>query len=321
MTQTPGAHPVTSSSAALEGFGTALTAAGRSAHTIRSYEASVTRLLGHLERVGADWRAPTRRQLRAWLASISADGVSQATMASRLAGARAFYRHAQRMGWVEGDPLVAISTPKRPRRLPRVLATDEVEALLEPPALLAPTDPSRADEALRQRDLAIVELAYAAGLRISELAGLDVGDADLGRAQVRVMGKRRRERECPLGRPALEALRAWLGEGRPRLRERSALDDDGALFLNATGTRLGVRGMRGRIDRLVRLAGLDRGVSPHTLRHSFASHLLDGGADLRVVQELLGHASLATTQVYTHVTPARLRSTYQAAHPRSIARG
>jgi site-specific recombinase XerD len=315
VTETPGAHPTVPPEAALEGFVTALAAAARSTHTIRSYEASVTRLLAHLERAGADWRAPTRRQLRSWLASISAGGVSQATMASRLAGARAFYRHAQRMGWVDGDPFVAITTPKRPRRLPRVLGADEVEALLDS------VGGSHVDAVLEQRDRAIVELAYAAGLRISELAGLDVGDADLRRAQVRVMGKRRRERECPLGGPAVDALGTWLAEGRPVLRERSPHDDDGALFLNAAGTRLGVRGMRGRIDRLVRLAGLDRGVSPHTLRHSFASHLLDGGADLRVVQELLGHASLATTQVYTHVTPARLRSTYQAAHPRSTARG
>ncbi|MET0773846.1 MAG: tyrosine-type recombinase/integrase [Candidatus Limnocylindrales bacterium] len=315
MTQTPGPDPTITDRAALEGFVTALTAAGRSAHTIRSYQASVTRLLGHLASAGADWRAPTRRQLRAWLASISADGVGQATMASRLAGARAFYRHAHRMGWVEGDPFVAITTPKRPRRLPRVLGTDEVEALLDSVA------GSRVGQAVDQRDRAIVELAYAAGLRISELAGLDIGDADLRRAQVRVMGKRRRERECPIGGPAVDALGSWLADGRHVLRDRSTSDDDGALFLNTAGTRLGVRGMRARIDRLVRLAGLDRGVSPHTLRHSFASHLLDGGADLRVVQELLGHASLATTQVYTHVTPARLQATYRAAHPRSTARG
>lgn len=300
---------------AVSAFVTALEAAGRSAHTIRSYEASATGLLDHLARAGAEWRAPTRRQLRAWLASIAAQGVSQATVASRLAGGRAFYRHAQRAGWTQGDPFVAIVTPKRPRRLPRVLGADEVEALLDSIA------GSRVGDVLERRDRAIVELAYAAGLRISELSGLDVTALDLRRAQVRVLGKRRRERECPLGGPAVDALAAWLEEGRPVLRERSAAEDDGALFLNVAGTRLGVRGMRARFDRLALRAGLDRGVSPHTLRHSFASHLLDGGADLRVVQELLGHASLATTQVYTHVTPARLRASYQAAHPRSTARG
>jgi integrase/recombinase XerC len=294
---------------------TALEAAGRSPHTIRSYEASARRLLEHLARVGVAWRAPTRRALRAWLASIAAQGVTPATMASHLAGGRAFYRYAQRAGWTIGDPFVDITTPKRPRRLPRVLGTDEVEALLDSVA------GSHVGAALEQRDRAIVELAYAGGLRISELAGLDVSAVDLARAQVRVLGKRRRERECPLGGPAVDALTTWLADGRPRLRERSRTDEDGALFLNAAGGRLGVRGMRSRIERLVSRAGLDRGVSPHTLRHSFASHLLDGGADLRVVQELLGHASLATTQVYTHVTPARLRATYRSAHPRSVARG
>ncbi len=300
---------------ALEAFLTALAAAGRSAHTIRSYETSARGLLGHLARAGGDWRSPSRRELRAWLASVVASGVSQTTVASRLAGARAFYRHAQRAGWTQGDPFVAITTPKRPKRLPRVLGTDEVEALLDSVAGSVVGDP------LAQRDRAIVEVAYAGGLRISELSGLDVGDLDLRRAQVRVMGKRRKERECPLGRLAVDALATWLEDGRPALRAASAADDDGALFINAAGSRLGVRGMRDRIDRLALRAGLDRGVSPHTLRHSFASHLLDGGADLRVVQELLGHASLATTQVYTHVTPARLRASYQAAHPRSTARG
>jgi site-specific recombinase XerD len=311
---------------ALAAFVTSLQALDRSEHTIRSYGATVRRLLGWLERQpGADWRTPSRQQLRAWLASLAADGVSAPTMASRLAGARAFYRHALRMGWIDHDPWAAIVTPRRPRRLPRVLGTDEVEALLDVVAGSAGAPPlaghaTALDEALEQRDRAILETAYGGGLRISELSGLDVSDLDLRRGEARVLGKRRKERVCLLGTPAIDALATWLDEGRPALRAGSAADDDGALFLNATGTRLGIRGMRSRIARLVLRAGLDRGVSPHTLRHSFASHLLDGGADLRVVQELLGHASLATTQVYTHVTPARLRASYQAAHPRSTAR-
>jgi integrase/recombinase XerC len=316
------AIPVTDQEA-IASFVVGLRALDRSEHTIRSYEATVTRLLGWLARQpGADWRSPTRRQLRAWLASIAASGVSQGTVASRLAGARAFYRHARTMGWIGNDPFAAIVTPRRPRRLPRVLGPDEVEALLDVVAgSSSAVDDRDASDALEQRDRAIVETAYAGGLRISELAGLDLSDVELGRKVVRVLGKRRKERECQLGGPALDALQAWLGDGRRVLRAESAAEDDGALFLNARGTRLGIRGMRARIERLVLRAGLDRGVSPHTLRHSFASHLLDGGADLRVVQELLGHASLATTQVYTHVTPARLRATYQAAHPRSTARG
>jgi len=176
-------------------------------------------------------------------------------------------------------------------------------------------------EPLELRDRAIVELAYAGGLRISELAALTFGDLDLRRGEVRVLGKGRKERMTLLGAPAREALSEWLTEGRPALRARAGatMPDDGTVFLNHRGRPLGVRGMRGRIDRLAGRAGLPDGVSPHTLRHSFASHLLDGGADLRVVQELLGHASLATTQIYTHVSPGRLRASYRAAHPRARA--
>jgi site-specific recombinase XerD len=166
-----------------------------------------------------------------------------------------------------------------------------------------------------------VETAYAAGLRISELAAADLGSLDLRRGELRVLGKGRKERIGLLGRPAREALRAYLDEGRPvllgRLPPLEAVPT--AVFLNHHGAQLGVRGLRGRLDRLRRLAGLPEGVSPHTLRHSFATHLLEGGADLRVVQELLGHESLATTQVYTHVSPARLQDAYRSAHPRARA--
>jgi site-specific recombinase XerD len=173
------------------------------------------------------------------------------------------------------------------------------------------------------RDVAILETAYAAGLRIAELAGLTVGAVDVGRGEVRVTGKGRKERVSLLGRPACGALVRYLDEGRPELRRRAAVgtgrppDDAGILFLNHRGAPMGARGIRWRLERLRVAAGLSEGVSPHTLRHSFATHLLDGGADLRVVQELLGHESLATTQVYTHVSPARLRAAYTASHPRA----
>ncbi len=182
-------------------------------------------------------------------------------------------------------------------------------------------DPELA-RALALRDRALVETAYAAGLRISELAAADLGSLDLRRGELRVLGKGRKERIGLLGRPAREALRAYLDEGRPELQRRlpsSAAPASSAVFLNHHGGALGVRGLRGRLDRLCRLAGLPEGVSPHTLRHSFATHLLEGGADLRVVQELLGHESLATTQVYTHVSPARLQDAYRSAHPRARA--
>ncbi|HXG25505.1 MAG TPA: tyrosine-type recombinase/integrase, partial [Candidatus Binatia bacterium] len=179
-------------------------------------------------------------------------------------------------------------------------------------------------------DRAIVEVAYAAGLRVSELAAARLQSIDLRRGEIRVYGKGRKERVGLLGRPAIEALEAYLEEGRPGLlARRRAMRGRGAappspepdeVFLNHEGAPIGVRGLRFRIDRLCRIAGLPEGVSPHTLRHSFATHLLDGGADLRIVQELLGHESLATTQVYTHVSAARLRAAYVDAHPRARAR-
>jgi integrase/recombinase XerD len=176
--------------------------------------------------------------------------------------------------------------------------------------------------ALALRDRAIVEVAYAAGLRISELAAADLVSLDLRRGEIRVIGKGRKERIGLLGRPAIAALEAYVDQGRPLLAERApgrSADSPPptAIFLNHTGGPLGVRGLRYRLDRLCRLAGLPEGVSPHTLRHSFATHLLDGGADLRVVQELLGHENLATTQIYTHVSPGRLAAAYRDAHPRA----
>jgi site-specific recombinase XerD len=182
--------------------------------------------------------------------------------------------------------------------------------------------PSELTIAIAVRDRAIVETAYAAGLRISELATAELAALDLGRGEIRVLGKGRKERIGLLGRPARAALGGYLEDGRPVLAARRSgrgLDDAAPteIFLNHRGDAIGVRGLRYRLDLLRRRAGLPAGVSPHTLRHSFATHLLEGGADLRVVQELLGHESLATTQVYTHVSPARLRSAYRGAHPRA----
>ena len=333
---------------ALASFLEALSARDASPHTIRAYRTALTDYLGWLASADARaltrpghpddaaWERPGRAVLRGYLGHL-ADRLARRSVGSRLGAVRSFYRHGRRAGWLEGDPWAAIATPRQGSRLPRVLDVGQVEQLLDAtdvhpsrspvarpgrsvsggPVQPAPGARERQQAWLAVRDRAIVETAYAAGLRISELAGLRHGDLDLRHAELRVLGKGRKERAALLGRPAVEALDAYLREVRPILQERSQSADPGFVFLNARGGPMGVRGVRLRIDRLVRLAGLPDGVSPHTLRHSFASHLLDGGADLRVVQELLGHSSLATTQLYTHVSPGRLRTAYASAHPRA----
>jgi len=335
---------------ALASFLEALSARDASPHTIRAYLTALTDYLGWLAEADAAalartghpedtaWERPSRAVLRGYLGHLS-DRLSRRSIGSRLGAVRSFYRHGRRAGWVEGDPWAAIATPRQGTRLPRVLDVAQVERLLDatdvrvartdlPPAgagsshgrATRPAMPgARALDAvgLAVRDRAIVETAYAAGLRVSELAGLRSRDLDLRHAEARVLGKGRKERVALLGRPAVEALEAYLRDVRPVLRARTRDSDLGFVFLNSRGGPMGVRGVRLRVHRLVRLAGLPEGVSPHTLRHSFASHLLEGGADLRVVQELLGHSSLATTQLYTHVSPGRLRAAYAAAHPRA----
>jgi site-specific recombinase XerD len=306
---------------ALDAFLGGLAARDASVHTRRSYRTAVGQYLEWLEARGADWRSPSRTELRAYLAHL-AERLSRRSISSRLAALRSFYRYARREGRVEADPWSTVLTPRLPRRLPSVLAVTEVEQLIaaastDSPAATRATKKIAA--ALALRDAALVETAYAAGLRASELAGARLADLDLERGELRVLGKGRRERIGLLGGPARDALAGYLVRGRPVLMARAGRDsrDSGSLFLNARGGPLGVRGLRYRLDVLVKRAGLPAGTSPHTLRHSFASHLLEGGADLRVVQELLGHASLGTTQVYTHVSPSRLRGVYRRAHPRA----
>ncbi len=320
---------------ALQRFLRSLDARDASPNTRRSYDASIAAYLAWLEGHGADWRAPSRSLLRAYLADLT-EGHAKSTVAQRMAALRAFHRYAAREGIAPGDPWGVISTPRLPRRLPKVLEIEQVEGLLAvvdadlDAAETGGTPTSRQDPALARalalRDRALVETAYAAGLRISELAAADLGSLDLRRGELRVLGKGRKERVGLLGRPAREALTAYLDEGRPELLERRGIEGSETdpplpteVFLNHLGGPLGVRGLRLRLDRLRRLAGLPEGITPHTLRHSFATHLLEGGADLRVVQELLGHESLATTQIYTHVSPTRLRDAYRLAHPRARA--
>jgi integrase/recombinase XerC len=296
---------------ALDAFLGRLAARDSSENTRRAYATAVTQYLGYLDTRRADWRDPGRAEVRGYLAHLTDRSLSKRSISSRVAALRSFYRYARREGVVAADPWSAALTPRLPRRLPQVLGVADVEQLIDE------THDEHTSRPLLLRDVAMVETAYAAGLRISEIAGAQLADLDLQRGELRVMGKGRKERATLLGGPAREALAAYVAEGRPALVAKAASGDQGSLFVNSRGAPLGVRGVRYRLDRLMRAAGMPSGSSPHTLRHSFASHLLEGGADLRVVQELLGHASLGTTQIYPHVSPARLRSAYRQAHPRS----
>ncbi|MEA2677727.1 MAG: integrase/recombinase XerC [Chloroflexota bacterium] len=296
---------------ALDSFLRRLAARDASEHTRRSYRTTLTQYLDFLATRGVDWRKPPRPLVRGYMAELAERPLAKRSISNRLAALRSFYRWARREGLVDADPWSGALTPRQPRRLPAVLSLEQVENLLD----VAPHSSARRPLALR--DKAIIETAYAGGLRISELAAARLADLDLVRGELRVLGKGRKERITLLGGPAREALNTYLRDGRPELLDRGKSAESGVVFLNSKGEPLGVRGLRYRLERLMLAAGLPQGTSVHTLRHSFASHLLEGGADLRVVQELLGHASLGTTQVYTHVTPARLRSAYRAAHPRS----
>jgi site-specific recombinase XerD len=323
-------------------FLSALAARGSSANTSRSYAGTVGTYLEWLAARDIDWREPSRATLRSYMAELG-EGRDKRTVAQRLAALRSFYRFTTRQGLTAGNPVAALATPRQPRRLPKVLSVGQTEELIEAAAAEAPESAAPVgtsggsagaaagrkagrdtDAATRRaislRDVALIETAYAAGLRISELASLKMSNVDLKRGEVRVQGKGRKERVSLLGRPARAAIEHYAAEARATLAAHGPEADDGTLFLNARGGPLGTRGMRYVLDRLRIEAGLPAGVSPHTLRHSFATHLLDGGADLRVVQELLGHESLATTQLYTHVSPARLRAAYTASHPRARSR-
>lgn len=253
------------------------------------------------------------RLFRHYLAALKSEGRARSTMARRLAAWRSFYRYLRREGFIEDNPLARMAGPKQEKRLPRFLCEEEAALLVEAPDLSHP---------LGLRDRALLETLYASGLRIAELESLSLGDLDLESGYVRVMGKRSRERMVPLGNRAVEALRRYLREGRARLLANSSPPKTGkifnhALFLNRWGERLSGRGVRKIIDKYVEKVSLERRINPHALRHSFATHLLNAGADLRSVQELLGHSRLSSTQVYTHVTGERLKQVYRRAHPRA----
>ncbi|MEV7808567.1 tyrosine recombinase XerC [Microbispora sp. NPDC088329] len=299
---------------ALGEFGTALEQFERhlrlerdlSPHTLRAYLGDISSLFAHMRNAGhEDVSALDVTVLRDWLGDQHQSGRSRATLARRSACARVFTAFCHRRGWLASDPGLLLGTAKAERRLPKVLDQAEAEAVL---GTQGPGDPKDL------RDRAMLELLYATGVRVSELCGLDVDDVDRDRRTVRVLGKGRRERTVPFGLPALHALDAWCVRGRPLwLREGSGP----ALFLGTRGGRIDQGTVRRVVHaRLARVEGTPD-MGPHGLRHTAATHLLEGGADLRSVQEMLGHASLATTQIYTHVSIERLRAAYRQAHPRA----
>jgi len=289
-----------------------LRARALSAATERSYRTAVERLVAWYDAEGIDWRTPSRADLRRYIALLSEDG-ERSTVQQRLAALGTFYRFWVRQGSVAKDPLHALARPKREKRLPDVLSQAQVEQLIAQAAI--GTSP-----ALALRDTALIELLYGAGLRIAEVVAITLADLQLGRGEVKVTGKGEKQRVALFGAPCIRALESYLSGGRPALAAL-ATPSISALFLNRNGGALGERGARARLDDIARAAGLPEAFHPHTLRHSFATHLLDGGADLRVVQELLGHESLGTTQVYTHVSTTRLRGLYKSAHPRARRTG
>jgi integrase/recombinase XerC len=286
---------------------------GLSPHTVRAYIGDARSLLEHACRCGIGELAELDiAVIRAWLATQHAAGQARATIARRAAAARTLTAFAHSRGWLGTDPGPLLGTPKTGRPLPQVLAREQMQAVLAAEVVPAP-GPGRG-AALVLRDAAIMELLYASGIRVSELCGLDIGDIDPERRTARVLGKGSKERVVPIGIPAATAVRRWCDDGRPQL----AVGRSGrALFVGARGGRIDPRIARRVVHARIAAAGSVPDTSPHGLRHTAATHLLEGGADLRSVQEILGHASLGSTQIYTHVSIERLMSAYRQAHPRA----
>jgi integrase/recombinase XerC len=281
---------------------------GRSEHTRRAYLGDLRSLFGFIDgRAGLD--ALSLSILRSWLAAAAGTGAARTTLARRTSAVKAFTAWAARRGLLSGDPAARLQVPKAHRTLPAVLRQDQA---LE--AMAAAKSGAEQGDPLALRDRLIVEMLYATGIRVSELCGLDIDDVDIHHRLVRVLGKGNKQRSAPFGAPAADALRSWLADGRPAL---VTAESGPALLLGARGRRLDVRQARTVVHQTIAAVGGAPDMGPHGLRHSAATHLLEGGADLRVVQELLGHASLATTQLYTHVAVSRLRAVHDQAHPRA----
>jgi len=283
---------------------------GMSEHTQRAYTGDVRNLISYeLDRGITNLSDVTLSDLRSWLAAQSENGAARSTLARRAASVRAFLRWATRTGLIEADPSLRLVAPKLVKYLPGVLKQDQVSAVLDVAAVAADDQ-----DPVHLRDRAMLELLYASGIRVGELVGLDIDDLDFGSNLVRVMGKGAKQRMVPFGVPAATAIQGWLQLGRGQVVTGAS---GPALFLGRRGGRVDPRQVRMAVHQVLRHVPDAPDMGPHGLRHSAATHLLEGGADLRAVQELLGHASLATTQIYTHVSVERLKQSYQQAHPRA----
>jgi integrase/recombinase XerC len=280
-----------------------------SALTVKSYREDLQALAAYLGERYQSAPQPgdvTTLDLRGYLAALHERQYAKTTIARRLASLRSFFRFGQREGWSAANPAKPLRNPRKSRALPHFLSSADLDRLLGTPP---------ADKPMGLRDRAILEVLYSAGLRVSELVGLNDGDMDLAEGIVRVRGKGKRERLAPIGSYAAKALASWRRVRRVSQREKSGIETP--VFVNKSGRRLTTRSVGRLLEKHLAAAGLDKRTTPHTLRHSFATHLLDSGADIRSVQELLGHKSLVTTQIYTHLTTANLRAVYEKAHPRA----
>ena len=282
-----------------------------SVHTIRAYLGDLESLLNHLETIGVtDISQLELVHLRSWLANQQVKGGARTTLSRRAVSVRLFTKWAVKNKYLAKDVAATLATPKGHRNLPEVLDITDAKTAMDSLATRA----SEEETPISLRDVAMVELLYATGARVAELCGLDVSDIDYDRQTIRVLGKGNKERTIPLGNPAMKALNVWLKEGRDLIKNSLS---GNAVFLGARGKRIDQRTVRTVVyNALQAIEGIER-MGPHALRHSAATHLLEGGADLRTVQEILGHASLATTQIYTHVSTERLQKAFKQAHPRA----
>ena len=282
-----------------------------SENSIRAYLADLESLLLHINQLGVSEFAQLElNHIRSWLANLSSKGAARSSITRRVVSIRAFTYWGARSGWLARDIGKDLIAPKPERSLPDVLDVESAALTIKALEIRAQEEES----ASSLRDLALVEVLYGSGIRISELVGLDLGDIDRQRSTIKVMGKGSKERIVPLGQPALNAVDNWINKGRAELVSEAS---GSALFIGSRGKRIDQRVARSVVYQAMEAIGSDKKLGPHTLRHSAATHLLEGGADLRTVQEILGHSSLATTQIYTHVSQERIKKAYEQAHPRA----